>query len=264
MKTTLCIHGAAGRMGRRLTALAHDDPDLTMAAATEAPGSPHVGEDAGALAGIGEIGVAVSDVLAKKVDVIIDFTIPAGTQLALHAAEQTKSALLIGTTGLSDEDHRQIQDAASVVAVLQAPNMSLGVNLLFALAAQVAKQLGDDYDIEVVESHHRFKKDAPSGTAMGIVESICGATGRDVRSDVIYGRQGGEATRQGREIGVHALRLGDVVGKHTVSFGALGEVLELGHTATSRDVFVRGALRAAKWLAGKPAGRYHMADVLGL
>jgi 4-hydroxy-tetrahydrodipicolinate reductase len=171
--------------------------------------------------------------------------------------------MVVGTTGLSDGDHAAIDEAGKIIPVLQAPNMSLGVNLLFALAARAARQLGDDYDIEIVEAHHRFKVDAPSGTALGIARAICDATGKDMAKDLVHGREG-ESPRQRGQIGMHALRLGDVVGRHTVSFATLGEELQLTHNATSRDVFARGALRAAQWLAGKPAGRYGMADVLGL
>jgi 4-hydroxy-tetrahydrodipicolinate reductase len=170
---------------------------------------------------------------------------------------------VVGTTGLLAGDHAAIDEVARVIPVLQSPNMSLGVNLLFALAAQVARRLGDDYDIEVVEAHHRYKKDAPSGTALGIVKAICDATGKSPERDVVYGRHG-EAERRRGEIGVHAVRVGDVVGDHTVTFGAPGERIELTHLASTRDVFARGALRAAAWLHGKPVGRFSMSDVLGL
>jgi 4-hydroxy-tetrahydrodipicolinate reductase len=150
------------------------------------------------------------------------------------------------------------------IPVLQAPNMSLGVNLLFALAAQVARRLGDDYDIEIVETHHRYKKDAPSGTALGIAQSICNATGKSMETDVIYGRYGDDVPRHPGQIGIHALRSGDIIGRHTASFATVGEELQLNHIATTRDVFAHGALKAAAWLTGKPAGRYTMADVLEL
>jgi 4-hydroxy-tetrahydrodipicolinate reductase len=169
----------------------------------------------------------------------------------------------IGTTGLQPSDHALIDDAAKEIAILQAPNMSLGVNLMFKVAAQMAKILGDDYDIEITELHHRFKKDAPSGTAMGIAEAILKSTGKS-RDALVFDRHGAECTRKRGDIGMQALRVGDEVGKHTVYFAALGERLELTHTATTRDTFAHGALKAAIWLAGKPAGRYTMADVLGL
>ncbi|MCX5658491.1 MAG: 4-hydroxy-tetrahydrodipicolinate reductase [Planctomycetota bacterium] len=263
--TSLAIHGAAGRMGRRLVALASEDPKLRLAAAIEHAGNALLGQDAGLIAGVPASGVLLAEKLpAKGVDVLIDFTIPAATRKAIQLCVDAKVALVIGTTGLTPQDHAAIDAAGATIPVLQAPNMSLGVNLLFALAAQVAKKLGDDYDIEIVEGHHRFKKDSPSGTALGIAQAICDATGKDIDKDVVHGRHGDDTTRKRGEIGMHALRLGDVVGDHTVSFGALGERLELTHLASSRDVFARGALQAAKWLAGKPAGRYRMADVLGL
>lgn len=252
-------------MGRRLVALAHEDDALTVAAAIEAAGHPQQGRDAGELAGVGAIGVALSDQLAAgAADAVIDFTIPVGFRAAMAACVETKTALVVGTTGLTDDDHANIDEAAKTIAVLQAPNMSLGVNLLFALAGQVARTLGDDYDIEIVEAHHRFKVDAPSGTALGIAEAVCDATGKDINNVLVHGREGGDAERKRGEIGMHALRTGDVVGRHTISFGTLGEELQLGHIASTRDVFAHGALKAAKWLAGKPAGRYTMKDVLGL
>jgi 4-hydroxy-tetrahydrodipicolinate reductase len=171
--------------------------------------------------------------------------------------------MLIGTTGLTDADHASIDQAARDIAVLQAPNMSLGVAVLFRVAGEVAKLLGDDYDIEVVEAHHRFKKDAPSGTAMGLAEAILAATGKK-KEALVYDRHGDDAHRNRGEIGMHALRIGDEVGHHTAYFAALGERLELTHVATNRDTFVHGALRAAAWLSGQKPGRYRIADVLGL
>lgn len=263
--TTVAIHGAAGRMGRRLVALAMADPQLRLGAAVEMVGHAQLDEDAGELAGEGRAGVAISDQLPSDgVDVVIDFSLPTAFRGVLRGCVDAGAAMVVGTTGLTDEDHRLIDEAAGSIAVLQAPNMSLGVNLLFALAGQVAKQLGDDYDIEITETHHRYKKDAPSGTALGIAEAICGATGKDMNADVVYDRHGDDVPRERGQIGVHALRLGDVVGRHTASFATLGEELQLTHIASSRDVFARGALTAAKWLAGKSAGRYGMADVLGL
>lgn len=266
MATTLGVNGAAGRMGRRLVALAREDPELRLVAAVEHADSPLLGQDAGVVAGVGELGLAIADGLADKPQVLIDFSVPAATRSALKLCRDSGVALVIGTTGLTTDDHAAIDAAAAHVPVLQAPNMSLGVNLLFALAAQVASRLGDDYDIEITEAHHRFKKDAPSGTALGIAEAICRATGKSLEKDVVHGRQGGDAQRRTGEIGMHALRLGDVVGDHTVSFGTLGERLQLSHVASTRDVFVHGALRAAKWLAhpGRKPGRYAMKDVLGL
>jgi 4-hydroxy-tetrahydrodipicolinate reductase len=171
--------------------------------------------------------------------------------------------MVIGTTGLQMADHASIDQAASDIAVLQAPNMSLGVNVLFKIAAEVARMLGDDYDMEILEAHHRFKKDAPSGTAMGLADAILKATGK-AREALIYDRHGDECTRKRGEIGMHAMRLGDEIGRHTVYYGALGERLELTHRATNRDTFAHGALRAARWLAAQAPGRYTIANMLGL
>jgi 4-hydroxy-tetrahydrodipicolinate reductase len=259
----VAINGAAGRMGRRLVALAGADPQLQLVAAMDHEGCGLIGQDAGRVAGEGETGVTISPTLDVKPDVMIDFSIQPAVQSAVALCVERGVALVVGTTGLTAEDEQAINNAAKSIPVLQAPNMSLGVNLLFALAGRVAKQLGDDYDIEVVEAHHRFKQDAPSGTAMGLVQSICDATGKDIHKDVKHGRQGVDPRNPG-EIGVHALRLGDEVGRHSVSFATLGEEVQLSHKANTRDTFVNGALRAAKWLAGKPVGRYGMNDVLGL
>jgi 4-hydroxy-tetrahydrodipicolinate reductase len=263
MQTKLAITGAAGRMGQRLVALAHADSDLEVTVAAEHAGHASIGKDAGEIAGVGKIGVPIGDTINSSVDALIDFTSPAGTREFLNQCRAKGIAIVIGTTGLRDEDHSAIDAAAKDIAVLQAPNMSLGVNLLFKIAGDVARRLGDEYDIEIVEGHHRFKKDAPSGTAMGIAEAILGATGKS-RDALVFDRHGDDVTRKPGEIGMHALRIGDEVGRHTTYFAALGERLELTHVATSRDTFARGALRAAKWLAGKPPGRYRVADVLGL
>lgn len=251
-------------MGRRLVALTHEDKKLTLAGAIEYPQHEALGIDAGTLAGVGETGIKLQSELSGNVDVVIDFALPIATSKIIKACVENKTALVIGTTGLSEETLADIDEAGKSIAILQAPNMSLGVNLLFALAGQVAKQLGDDYDIEIIEAHHRFKRDAPSGTAFGIAQSICNATGKDIKKDVVHGRHGDDVQRKRGEIGMHSLRLGEEIGRHTACFATLGEELQLTHKATSRDVFVRGALQAAKWLAGKPAGRYGMSDVLGL
>ncbi len=261
---TIAVHGAAGRMGRRLLALVLEDDSLSLAAALERPGHDLAGQDAGVICGLGPCGVVIADAVPQSVDALIDFTTPAATHAVLAKCVASECAMVIGTTGLNDDDHAAIDEAAGKIAILQAPNMSLGVNLLFALAARAASQLGDAYDIEIVEAHHRFKVDAPSGTALGIAEAICRATGRDPNKVVSYDRHGDDVPRQKGQIGMHALRLGDVVGRHTVSFATLGEELQLTHLAGTRDVFARGALAGATWLAGKPAGRYSMADVLGL
>jgi 4-hydroxy-tetrahydrodipicolinate reductase len=262
--TSVAINGAAGRMGRRLIALAAESSELRVSEAIDVAESKLLGQDAGSIAGVAAMDVPIAEQFEGKADVLIDFTVPAATRKAIDACVTHGKALVIGTTGLTDADHAAIDTAAKTIAVLQAPNMSLGVNLLFALAAQVAQRLGDDYDIEITEAHHRFKKDAPSGTALGIVSAICEATGKDPRTDVVTGRHGDDVPRQRGQIGVHALRMGDVVGDHSAHFATLGERLTLTHQASTRDIFARGALRAAHWLAGKPPGRYVMKDVLQL
>jgi 4-hydroxy-tetrahydrodipicolinate reductase len=251
-------------MGQRLVALTVESDQLQLAAAVERAGHPQLGQDAGTIAGIGTTGVLLGDKLAAGPQVMIDFTAPVATRAAIAACVAAKVALVIGTTGLTADDQTAIDAAGKSIAILQAPNMSLGVNLLFALAAQVAKRLGDDYDIEIVEAHHRFKVDAPSGTALGIARAICDATGKDIDKDVVNGRHGNDCQRKRGEIGMHALRMGDVVGDHTASFATQGERLELRHIASNRDVFAHGALKAAAWLGQQKPGRYHMKDVLGL
>jgi 4-hydroxy-tetrahydrodipicolinate reductase len=171
--------------------------------------------------------------------------------------------MVIGTTGLTESQLAEVADAAGSIPIVQAPNMSVGVNLLFRLAGQVAKALGAEYDVEITETHHRFKKDAPSGTALALARSICDATGRELADVAVHGRSG-ESPRKAGEIGMHALRLGDTVGEHRVDFGCLGETVTVMHSAHSRDTFARGALRAAEWVVGRPAGLYTMLDVLGL
>ena len=250
-------------MGQRLVSLAKQDGGFEIVGAIERPEHPQQSRDAGEIAGVGAIGTPITYDLKPTPQVLIDFTAPTAMRHWLKTCRDRGIAMVIGTTGLQDEDHAIIDRAAAEIAVLQAPNMSLGVNLLFKIAGEVAKKLGDDYDIEIVEGHHRFKKDAPSGTAMGLADAILKSTGK-TRDALSYDRHGDDAVRKRGEIGMHALRIGDEVGRHTAYFAALGERLELTHVATNRDTFVHGALRAAKWLAGKKPGRYGMADVLGL
>lgn len=245
-------------MGQRLCVLAGETDGVTLSEAFEAPGHAALGQSADATGD-----VIVTDGFTGKARVLIDFTTPEATRAHVAVCGRLGVAAVIGTTGLSDADHAAIDATAENVAIIQAPNMALGVNLLFTLAARAAKQLGEDYDIEIVETHHRFKADAPSGTALGIAEAICDATGRDIKTDLKHGRAGDDP-RQPGQIGMHAVRIGDCVGEHTAYFAGLGERLELKHVATNRDTFARGALRAALWLADRGPGRYTMADVLGL
>lgn len=262
----VAIHGAAGRMGSRLVALTLESADLQLAAALDAPSHPAVGRDAGEIAGAGTAGVALAGEWPgdTAVEVLIDFTLPQGTRRIVPMCVERGVPLVVGTTGLTAEDEAMLDEAAASIPVLKATNFSLVVNVLNVLAAQAAKMLNDDYDIEILEAHHRFKKDAPSGTALTLAQHICQATGRDFDKDVVYCRHGDNVTRQPREITVQALRIGDHVGEHTAYFAALGERLELKHVSTNRDSYVRGALHAARWLVRQPAGRYDMTNVLGL
>jgi 4-hydroxy-tetrahydrodipicolinate reductase len=261
--TSIAIAGAAGRMGARLVALARQSGEFEILGAIERPDHPSQARDAGEVAGIGPIGIPISYDLRPTPQVLIDFTSPPSTRHWLKTCRDRKIAMVIGTTGLQEQDHAAIDRDASDIAILQAPNMSLGVNVLFKIAAEVAKLLGDDYDIEIIEAHHRFKKDAPSGTAYGLADAILKATGKK-REALLFDRHGDDVTRKPGQIGMHSLRVGDEVGRHTAYFGGLGERLELTHVATNRDTFVHGALKAARWIAGQKPGRYAISDVLGL
>ncbi|MBS3734622.1 MAG: 4-hydroxy-tetrahydrodipicolinate reductase [Phycisphaerae bacterium] len=261
--TKIAITGAAGRMGRRIAARAIESEQFDLVAATESPGHEALGADVGVLAGAGTFGVKVAETLDEAPDVLIDFTTPDSTLGWLDLCGDRGIALVIGTTGLTESQTATVADAAAKVPIVHAGNMSVGVNLLIKLVALVAETLGAEFDIEIAETHHRFKKDAPSGTAIALARSICAATGREYGEAVALGR-GGHQPRTPGEIGMHALRVGDTVGEHQVHFGSLGETITLSHSAHTRDIFADGALRAAQWLAGKPAGLYDMCDVLGL
>ena len=264
MQTLIGINGACGRMGQLLVAMARDDAELSVAAAIDAAGHPHMGRDAGDLAGIGPIGLRVAAELPidQRLDAMIDFSLPEGTMAALKTCVARRIPLVIATTGHSPEQRQAIESAAHETAILLAPNMSLVVNVLFKLT-QVASQLlkGRGYDVEIIERHHRFKKDSPSGTALHfakIVQEVQGQT------TFCHGREGLVGERPQGEIGIHSVRAGDNVGEHTIIFSTLGETMELVHKGHNRDAYARGALQAAKYLAGRPPGRYSMADVLGL
>ncbi len=264
METIVGINGAAGRMGQRLVALAHEDPELRLGAALEAASSPQLGRDAGEVAGLGKVGVALrADLPADlRLDVLIDFSTPQGTLALLPLCTSRRIPVVVATTGHTPEQRAKIEEAAHDTALLMAPNMSLVVNILFDLVRRTAEMLnGKGYDVEIVERHHRFKKDSPSGTALQFARIVQEAMGQ---KDLRHGREGLVGERPASEIGIHALRVGDNVGEHTIIFGALGETLELVHRSSSRDSYARGALAAAKFLATRPPGRYHMTDVLGL
>ncbi len=259
---TAAVSGACGKMGKRIIALLLEDPDLKCNAAIEGKGHPALGKDAGELAGCGSLGVPLGDSLGEKVDVVLDFSSPVGTALRLKEALKFGSAVVIGTTGHSEEERRSIEQAAQKIPILFSPNMSVGVNLLFSLVGEVAGVLGADYDVEIVEAHHRFKKDSPSGTALRLAQEIANALGLKLEDVAVYGRKGAVGPRPSAQIGIHAVRAGDIVGEHTVIFSTTGERIELVHRAHTRDTFALGALRGAKFLIGKRPALYSMRDVL--
>ena len=247
--TQLAIHGAAGRMGQRLLALAADDPGLAVVAAIDASAP-----EGDTLAGVADA------------DVAIDFTLPDGFRAALAACVEHLTPLVVGTTGLTDADQADLDAAALTIPVIQATNFSQVVNVLNHLAARAVRLLGDSYDLEILEAHHRYKQDAPSGTALTLARVVADAAGRDFDRCVKLARHGDDP-RKPEDITVQTLRIGDDAGQHTLFLAAPGERLELKHVSTSRDSYAAGALRAAKWLVsdgGRPAGRYTMADVMGL
>ncbi len=261
------VTGAAGRMGGRVLALAKEAGDLQIVGATEHPGHPAIGRDAGEVAGIGPVGAKVTDSLVQILtgaDVLIDFTAPEASIVHLRAASEAGIAIVVGTTGLSKEQLAEARGLAARMACVISPNMSVGVNVLFKVLGDVARYLGDDYEVEIVEVHHHFKKDAPSGTALKMAQVISEAFGWDLEKVGIYGRKGIVGERPKRQIGVHTVRAGDIVGEHTVLFGGMGERIEIVHRAHSRDNFARGALRAARFVVQAPKGLYDMADVLSL
>jgi 4-hydroxy-tetrahydrodipicolinate reductase len=263
----IAIPGAAGRMGRNLIDACQRSEDLRLGAATERAGHDLTGSDAGLVAGVGELGVAIRDDLESVVDqfdVLIDFTAPAASLQHLEICRRHGKRIVIGTTGFSDEQKQQITDAAEETGIVFAPNMSVGVNLCLKLLDVAARVLGDEVDIEVIEAHHRHKIDAPSGTALRMGEVIADALGRDLKDCAVYGRAGITGARERRTIGFETIRAGDIVGEHTVMFAAEGERVEVTHKASSRMTFASGAARAAGWLMSQPNGLYDMQDVLGL
>ncbi|MCE5271770.1 4-hydroxy-tetrahydrodipicolinate reductase [bacterium] len=263
----ICLVGAAGRMGRRITAAVAASGDTRLVAAIEAPGNPSAGQDIGALSEGAPLGVAVSADLTAGVraaDVVIDFSLPVSLEKTVAACREAGKPLVTGITGLKPAEVDWLRQASTVIPLVYAPNMSVGVNVMFKVAAEVAKLLGDSFDVEIVETHHRFKKDAPSGTAKRLAEVIAEALGRDLGKVGCYGREGITGERPGDQIAIHAVRSGDVVGEHTVVFGALGERFEITHKAHSRDMFARGAVLAARFVSAAAPGLYDMQDVLGL
>lgn len=262
----VAIVGAAGRMGRTLVeAVQQNGSAMRVSQATVLADDPALGVDIGLLAVGAAIGVKTSAALeAADFDVLIDFTAPEATMAHLAFCRENKKAMVIGTTGLSDEQRRSIEAAAADTAIVYAPNMSVGVNLCLKLLEDAARVLGDSVDIEITEAHHRYKKDAPSGTALKMGEVIADTLGRDLQACAVYGREGISAERERSTIGFTTIRAGDIVGDHTVTFAGLGERVEITHKASSRMTFASGAVRAAQWIAGKENGLYSMRDVLEL
>lgn len=263
---TVAIAGAAGRMGRSLVELGRQAPDLRLVAAFEAPGNPLLGQDVGQIAGVGTLGIPLvsdAELGAVPFDVLIDFTTVDASLAHLEACVQAGRRIVIGTTGFG-ERRTAIDAAAGRIGVVFAPNMSVGVNLCFKLLQLAARVLGDDFDVEVIEAHHRHKVDAPSGTAVRMGEILAAELGRDLASCAVYGRQGHTGPRDRKTIGFETIRAGEIVGDHTVMFAGAGEIVEITHRAANRATFAGGALRAAAWLAQQGPGCYDMQDVLGL
>lgn len=266
--TKVAIVGAAGRMGQALVRCSRLMPEIQLVAAVEQAACPLCGKDAGLIAGVGDIGVKITSDLGsavKAADVLIDFSFHENVPATVKLAAGHGKAVVIGTTGLNPDERAGVDQAAKVIPLVSAPNMSLGVNLLFALVEKAGKALGLDYDVEITEAHHRYKKDAPSGTALRLGEKVAQGRNQNFRDVAVFGREGLGGERPKGEIGIHAIRAADIIGDHTVLFATEGERVEISHRATSRDAFAKGALHAAMWLAAnRNPGLYDMQDVLGL
>jgi 4-hydroxy-tetrahydrodipicolinate reductase len=258
----LALGGACGRMGQHIASLALADGGFVVAAPLEADGHPFLGRDYGTATGRGPLGVAVEDDLACPVDVFIDFSLPAGTARWVGVCAGRRIPMVIGTTGLDGRTRKAIGRASRAVPVVMAPNMSVGVNALLRVLPELVRMLGPQYDMEIVEAHHRNKKDAPSGTALALAGAMAAAAGMDLAKDAVYGRRGVTGVRPARQIGLHAVRAGDIVGDHRILFAGPGESIEVVHRAHSRETFAAGALRAARFAVGARAGLYTMLDVL--
>jgi 4-hydroxy-tetrahydrodipicolinate reductase len=263
----IIVAGAAGRMGCRLVSLIKDSPALMLAGALESNGHQSLGKDAGEVAGSGHAGVLITDNLSSLMeqgDVLIDFSSPESTLKHMRTVVHHRRAIVVGTTGLSAVQLEEFKSLAGQVPCVISPNMSVGINLICKVIGEMARTLGEDYDIEVIEAHHRLKKDAPSGTALQIAEVLARSVNRDLNQVGVYARKGMIGERLKGEIGIQTIRAGDIVGDHTILFGGMGERIEVTHRASSRDTFAQGALRAAKWIVRQPPGLYDMMDVLGL
>jgi len=261
------VMGAAGRMGRMVVNAIQSSEGITCTGAVEAPGHPAVGKDAGTVVGLGELGVTIGDDLQSVIQqgaVVIDFTAAEASLKNMEIAAQHQKTMVVGSTGFSPEQLEQAKKLTKTFPCCLAPNMSVGVNLMFKIVEEMARTLGNDYDVEIIEAHHRMKKDAPSGTALRLGEVAARGLGRKWAEVGVYGRKGLIGERTNEEIGMQVIRAGDIVGEHTVIFGGMGERIEFTHRAHARDTFARGAVRAAKWIVEQKPGLYDMGDVLGL
>jgi 4-hydroxy-tetrahydrodipicolinate reductase len=264
-KVKAIVVGAAGKVGGRIVHIINETPSIELSQAVERPDHPAIGRDIGEIIGLGKMGIPLEKAMKKeKGAVIINFSSPQASMESLEFARENGMAAVIGTTGLSPAQTERLREISKSMRCVFSPNMSVGVNVMFQVVRDVARVLGPEYDIEILEAHHRLKKDSPSGTAVKLGEVIADAIGRNFAQVGVYGRKGmvGERTRD--EIGMQVIRAGDIVGEHTVLFGGVGERLEIIHRAHSRDNFARGAVRAALWIVNQPNGLYDMQDVLGL
>lgn len=261
----VAVAGAAGRMGRSLVQACAGNGEFSVCAAIDQPGAEEIGFDVGTLAGVGALGVPIEDHVADGPwDVLIDFTTPEATVEHIAVCRALGRRTVIGTTGFSAEDRTVVAAASEEIAVVLAPNMSIGVNLCFKLLEVAARVLGDDFDVEIIEAHHRQKVDAPSGTALRMGEIVADTLGRNLSTCAVFGRQGRTGARDRQVIGFETVRAGDIVGEHTAMFAGTGERVEITHKASSRMTFARGALRAAQWLMTREHGLFDMQDVLAL
>jgi 4-hydroxy-tetrahydrodipicolinate reductase len=265
--SNIIVSGASGRMGRRIIALSKEYKNINLVGAIERKDHEDIGRDVGEIIGTGNTGTKIKDDIndiKEKADVLIEFSNPQASLAHLRLVSEKGIAMVIGTTGFSKDEIEEIKSLTDRIPCVLAPNMSVGINLLLKIIQDVARVLSEDYDIEIIEAHHRLKKDAPSGTALKIAQTIANTLGRDLDKVGVYARKGMIGERSRTEIGIQTIRAGDIVGEHTVLFGGSGERVEITHRASSRDTFARGALKAALWVSNQKPGLYDMQDVLGL
>jgi 4-hydroxy-tetrahydrodipicolinate reductase len=261
------ITGVGGRMGARIIQLIKESPDLIVTGAVEKQSHPAIGKDLGEYLGLGKTDLVITENLHAVLglgEVVIDFTFHSASMEHLRLAAEGKKPIVIGSTGFTSQEMEEVRILAQSIPVVLAPNMSVGVNVLFKVVKDVALALGEDFDIEILEVHHKMKKDAPSGTAMKLAQVLAQARSQNLEEVAVYERKGIIGERKPQEIGIQTFRAGDIIGEHTVLFGGMGERIEITHRAHSRDTFARGALRAARWIIGQKNGLYDMHDVLGL